>query len=138
MIYLIRHGQTDWNLAGRNQGRIDIELNQTGIQQAEELSKQLSNVKFDVCFSSPLKRAIKTSRIIYDGEIIIDERIIERGNGELEGQTDWKGKVDFNDPCETRLGIETLPVFQQRLGSFFDEVIKNTMIKMSLLLRAVV
>ena len=86
MIYVVRHGQTDWNLQGRCQGWHDIELNQTGIEQAEKLAKLLADVKFDVCFSSPLKRAVKTAQTIYDGNIILDQRIIERGNGELEGR----------------------------------------------------
>lgn len=55
MIYIVRHGQTDWNLEKRYQGRIDIELNGTGIKQAEKLSLKLSNIKFDKVFSSPLK-----------------------------------------------------------------------------------
>ena len=47
-IILVRHGQTDWNLQGKCQGRVDIELNQTGIQQAEELAKILSKIKIDI------------------------------------------------------------------------------------------
>ena len=124
MIYVVRHGQTDWNLEHRVQGRVDIELNQTGITQAEELAKKLSNVKFDICFSSPLKRALKTAQTIYKSSIIIDDRIIERGNGELEGRTDWKDQgVDFNDPNERRFKIETLPELENRLSSFWDEIL---------------
>ena len=64
MIYIVRHGQTDWNVEGRNQGRTDIELNETGIKQAEEIAKKLEGKKFDMVFSSPLKRAYKTAQII--------------------------------------------------------------------------
>ena len=61
MIIVVRHGQTDWNLEKRYQGRMDIELNGTGIKQATEISLKLSNIKFDKVFSSPLKRAYATA-----------------------------------------------------------------------------
>lgn len=125
MIYLVRHGQTDWNLEGRNQGQTDIELNETGIQQAKDIAIQLLGIKFDACFSSPLKRALKTCQIIYPGKIIIDERLKERCNGELEGKINPKGIVDFNDPNETRYGIEPLPFFKDRLKQFWDFILKD-------------
>ena len=127
MIYVVRHGQTDWNLQGRCQGWQDIELNQTGLEQAKALAEKLKDVKFDVCFASPLKRAVKTAQTIYDGEIILDRRIIERGNGDLEGRSDWKKLgVNFNDPNDAngkKYRIEMLPDLQKRLSSFWDEVL---------------
>lgn len=128
MIYVVRHGQTDWNLQGRCQGWSDIELNQTGIAQAEELAKQLSNVKFDVCFASPLKRTLKTAQIIYHGEIITDSRLLERGKGELEGRTGLKQMVrqlgiNYYDPDENSYGIEKLADFENRVHAFWDEVL---------------
>jgi len=124
MIYIVRHGQTDWNVLHKVQGRTDIELNQTGVEQAKELAQKLAGVKFDVCFSSPLKRAVKTAQTIYHGPIQIDERVIERGNGELEGRTDWKELgVNFDDPNEKRFNIETLPLIKQRINSFWTEIL---------------
>lgn len=124
MIYLVRHGQTDWNLQGRCQGLADIELNQTGVQQAEQLAKKLSKIKIDCCFASSLKRAVKTAQIIHHGPITLDARLVERDNGELSGRTDWREQgVNFNDPNETRFNIERLPHFQKRLSSFWDEVL---------------
>ena len=128
MIFVVRHGQTDWNLEGRCQGWADVELNQTGLKQASELAEKLSEIKFDVCFSSPQKRALKTAQIVYNGEIIVDERIKERGKGELEGRTDVKQMVqqlgiNYYDPVENSFGIERLLDFQNRLRSFWTEVL---------------
>ena len=64
MIYVVRHGQTDWNLEGRFQGRIDIPLNEKGKSQAKKTKEKLEGIKFDKVFSSPLKRALETAKII--------------------------------------------------------------------------
>lgn len=127
MIYLVRHGQTDWNVEGRNQGRTDIELNETGIKQAEETAKKLEGKKFDKVFSSPLKRAYKTAQIICDDHIVLDERLIERCNGDLEGKlrSEYKDLVNFADPNENRYGIEPLPVFRKRITDFFDFILQT-------------
>ena len=127
MIYIVRHGQTDWNLEGRYQGRIDIELNEKGIEQAEKIKEELKGLNFDKVFSSPLKRAYKTAQIITDKEIITDERIIERGNGELEGKlkSETVDAVDFTDYNENRLGIELLADFRNRISDFFDDIKNN-------------
>lgn len=65
-IYLIRHGQTDWNTEGRIQGSYDSELNENGIRQAKELGARLleSQVNFSRIYSSKQKRAYKTAEII--------------------------------------------------------------------------
>ena len=63
-IILVRHGETEWNVKEVFRGRIDIELNQTGIKQAELLAKYLSERKLDAIYSSPLRRALKTAEII--------------------------------------------------------------------------
>ncbi len=63
-IILVRHGETEWNVEEIFRGRIDIELNETGIKQAELLAEYLSDSKLDAIYSSPLKRALKTAEII--------------------------------------------------------------------------
>lgn len=65
-LFFIRHGQTDWNLEGKIQGSTDIELNATGIIQAEELSRKVldCNYKFSRIYSSQQKRAVKTAEIL--------------------------------------------------------------------------
>ena len=63
-IILARHGETEWNIDEVFRGRIDVELNETGIKQAELLAEYLSDSKIDAIYSSPLKRALKTAEII--------------------------------------------------------------------------
>lgn len=86
-FYIVRHGQTGWNVLGLMQGRVDIELNETGILQAESVKKQIKIDEIDICYCSPLKRTKKTAEIIVDGkvEIIVDNMLIERNLGNFEG-----------------------------------------------------
>lgn len=65
-LYLIRHGQTDWNIEGKIQGNYDIELNDTGIKQAEEMSTKVleENYKIKKVYSSKQRRALKTAEIL--------------------------------------------------------------------------
>lgn len=124
MIYIVRHGQTDWNIEGRYGGRIDIPLNETGITQAKELKEKFKDIKIDVVITSPLIRAIQTANEITTKEKIIDNRIIERSNGDLEGKlkSEIAEKIDFNDPNEKKYNIESITEFKKRIYSFLDEV----------------
>ena len=63
-LFLIRHGQTIWNHEGRYQGNTDIDLNDTGIEQAKLAKAYLKNIDFLNIYSSPLSRAIDTAKII--------------------------------------------------------------------------
>jgi probable phosphoglycerate mutase len=88
-LYLVRHGQTSWNQQGIAQGRKNIPLNLTGIQQAQELRDKLKAYHFDYCYASPLARARKTAEIITEGhkvEIVYDELLLERSFGDNEGK----------------------------------------------------
>ena len=86
MIYLVRHGQTDWNLFKRANGSTDVFLNHTGIEQGKQLADNLKAVNFDACFCSPQTRARQFCEIIYKGsQIIFDERLTEINCGEFEG-----------------------------------------------------
>lgn len=89
-VYLIRHGETDWNKEARFQGRTDIPLNKKGKLQAKILSDYLSEEDFDFIYSSPLKRAIETAYPLakkLNKELIIRENWIELNFGEWEGLT---------------------------------------------------
>ncbi len=89
-LFLIRHGQTDWNTKGKIQGNSDIELNDIGVKQAEELSKKLlaENYSFSKIYSSSLKRAAKTAEILSENtniEYITIDGIKEMNFGLWEG-----------------------------------------------------
>jgi len=89
MIHVIRHGQTDWNLAGKTQGSIDTELNETGIIQAKSIKKELLNTNLDIVLCSPRKRCKSTAEIICTDRnipILEVENLRERGFGEFEGK----------------------------------------------------
>ncbi len=91
-VYLLRHGQTDWNKKGIVQGRYDVPLNDTGREQAREAKKILDEVDFIACYVSPLCRARETAAIALEGRdipFIIENRLVEMAYGPYEG-TNWK------------------------------------------------
>ena len=63
-IYLIRHGETEWNKECRLQGQTDIELNEYGRELAAITSEALKDIPFEIIFHSPLNRAEETARIL--------------------------------------------------------------------------
>lgn len=63
-IFLVRHGETEWNRQRRLQGRTDIPLNDAGLAEARKAAKALRDVNFDRIFTSPLQRARKTAEIL--------------------------------------------------------------------------
>lgn len=97
-IGLIRHGITEWNIAGRAQGLADIPLNGEGREQAVRLAGRLSKEPWDLMISSHLCRSRETAEIIAAaagiGEHLIDERICEMDCGQLEGlnEAEWLGR----------------------------------------------
>ena len=131
MIYLIRHGQTDWNLEKKTQGHTDISLNQNGIEQAKQISKIIGNYKIDKIYSSDLSRAKETAEIINENfglDIILDKRLREINYGDLEGiprptlsQDVWD---TFNNNPE-KLNAEPIVNVFDRIKSFFNELDYN-------------
>jgi broad specificity phosphatase PhoE len=88
-LYLVRHGETEWNAARRIQGRTDIPLNDTGREQARQAAELLARRRWQGVYTSPLGRAHETARIIaerlgLDGVTDIDA-LVERDYGEAEG-----------------------------------------------------
>lgn len=108
MIYVTRHGQTDWNIIHSNQKVNNssismpitdddfIEMNNIGIKQANELAEKFKDVKIDLIICSPLPRAKQTAEIIAKGKsipIIYDKNISVREFGEYKGKV---ADVDFD------------------------------------------
>jgi phosphoserine phosphatase len=88
-IYLLRHGETEWNRDQRAQGcSNDIPLSETGLKQAEAVANRLKNEKIDLFFSSPLKRAFQTAKKIaelHNSDVAIHREFLEINFGLWEG-----------------------------------------------------
>ena len=128
MIYLIRHGQTDWNVERKIQGQTDIPLNINGKQQAKEAAEEIANLKIDKIISSDLSRAKETAEIInkkVGAKITFDKRLREVNYGNYEGAqidkfTDEQWKI-FNETPEKIKGESRQQVYD-RVKSFIDEI----------------
>ncbi len=134
-LLLIRHGQTDWNLAGKWQGHTDIPLNDTGISQSRLLAKRLSGWPISAIYSSDLQRAAKTAGIIADRlelEPVLTATLRERHGGVFQGLTATEMQDRFPDalqaiqkdggaPPEGESNLEVT----QRLWKLFDSIIEN-------------
>jgi len=129
MIYVVRHGETDWNIAKKLQGSTDIELNEVGLKQAKELADKIKDIKFDVCFCSPLKRTRKTCEIAFKGKVIFDNRLVERFYGNLEGAIAVKSNPLFHDAWNSNKQIknfiESISEVEERVFNLLDEIRAN-------------
>lgn len=125
-LYVVRHGEVPSNISDRVCKRTDEKLTKKGIEQAQDIGRKLEKINFDVVFSSPLLRATETAKyIVPNKNIILDERLTERGLGSLVGRK-WKD-VDRNtwnslDTEVTPDGAETLLSGLNRTKSFLDDI----------------
>lgn len=97
-LLVVRHGQTEWNIAGRIQGSTDIDLDATGTAQAAEAAPELAAYEPARIISSDLRRAVDTARPVADltgVEIELDKRLRERAYGPWEGLTQSEIAVRF-------------------------------------------
>ena len=88
LLFLFRHGETDWNRDGRLQGHTDTPLNETGLAQAQALVERLRPHRLDAVISSDLARAWTTGQIVAEGlgiPLICDPGLREAQIGEAEG-----------------------------------------------------
>jgi len=89
-LFLIRHGQTLWNVEERCQGFSDIELDEVGIRQAQAIARALRPEPLEAVYSSPLRRALVTAQYVaapHGLEVVTDAGLMEINQGEFEGLT---------------------------------------------------
>jgi probable phosphoglycerate mutase len=134
LFYLVRHGETEWNAENRFCGRTDVPLAEAGRWQAKSLAKRLKPIPFEALYSSPLKRALETARLIAESsglQPILDARLVELDYGQWEGQT--LAEIMKNHPMTFRAwdadpaqvappGGESGLQAQERVVSFLDSL----------------
>ncbi len=133
IVYLIRHGETEYNKQRRLQGRTNIELNAYGEELARITGQGLQDIEFDLIITSPLSRAKKTAEIILGEQnnlkkasVVEDARIQEISFGDYEGLC--SGKHNYNIPDPSFQNFFDAPECYQipPNGESFEEIIKRT------------
>ncbi len=127
-LYVVRHGQTEWNVLKKMQGSADIELNEKGLAQANTTADMLKSSTFDIIFCSPLKRAKQTAEIINSKRglnVVFDDRLKERNYGEFEGTS--KSSFDYNEFWSYQKNVkyekaENVKEFFKRIYDFLDDI----------------
>ena len=95
-LLLVRHARSVWNAAGRIQGQVDVDLDDTGLQQAERVADRLIDEPIVAIYSSPLQRAKATAELIaakFNLPISLDARLMEYNFGVISGLT-WDDVVE--------------------------------------------
>lgn len=99
-IYLVRHGQTNWNVEGRIQGHKNSVLTNAGRQQAADLAERFSGINFDAVYSSDLTRAKDTAEILAakrDLAVATTKALRERTQGPLDGRLRAEVREEIGD-----------------------------------------
>ena len=126
-IYVLRHGQTSWNVDNIIQGKQDIELNEVGIRQAYEAKEKVNMLNIDLIMCSPLKRTKKTAEIINQDknlDIIYKKELIERDLGEFEGKNCdiEEGDIYNYYKNESKMKIEPVVDLCNRINELLTEI----------------
>lgn len=137
-IYLVRHGETEYNEKGIIQGNLPVVLNKKGENQCKRLREQIKDINFDICFSSPLVRTMQTAMILVGERVLIqpDKRLIERDLKELVGKSVkeynrdklWNYKLNY-----TEHNIEKVQDLFKRSEDFL-EYLKNNYLDKTILI----
>lgn len=106
VVYLARHGETAWSLSGQHTGLTDLPLTERGERNAGRLGDRLRKMEFAKVFTSPLKRAVRTSELAGFGAVAeIDPDLMEWNYGRYEGRrtaeilVERPGWLLFRDGC---------------------------------------
>lgn len=137
-IYLVRHGETEWNRIRRFQGRSDLPLNPKGIKQVKALALALKDKPLTAIYTSPLIRAVETARLInvfHPSTPIFEEKgFIEMDLGEFDGMNvrDWAEqypdvqKAWHENPASVKMpGGESLMEVQVRAKEALERITRN-------------
>ncbi len=128
-IILVRHGETDWNLARRVQGHSDVPLNDEGRRQASALAEELAGETVDAVYSSDLGRARETAEIlaaVRGGEVVVLPELREKHFGTWEGMTDAEVMERFPEAQATGWGDgETTEEMTARIVSTIDTIVNR-------------
>jgi len=136
-IYLLRHGETQWNADGNKYcGRTDIPLTEKGISQANQVYEQFQGMEFSQVYSSPLQRAAKTAQIASGTHnVISDDRLIEVDFGNWEGKTKeefipenetlWQNWERHPETTKAGESGETASEVIERVDDFFSSIIQK-------------
>ena len=134
MLYIMRHGKSDWNAIHKLQGRTDIPLNDEGREMAKAAGSKYQDVHLDICFCSPLIRARETAQLVLAGRdvpVVYDERLLEMSCGIYEGTENSLQipncpiNVCFQNPSQYMPveGGEGFDELFARTGSFLKEMV---------------
>ena len=136
-VYLVRHGQTEWNKSLTFRGRIDIPLNERGHREAEAIAEALKDKKIDAIYTSPLRRSIETAQPtakFFNLEIRPFQGLIDINYGDWEGLTFDEVKKRYGDQYkkwEERPELvmfpngETLDEARERSFRGFKEILRE-------------
>lgn len=105
-VYLARHGETEWSVSGRHTGLTDLPLTERGESDARQLGERLRGFRFGAVFTSPLKRAVRTSSLAGFGAVAVEDRnLVEWNYGQYEGRRTCEIRAErpgwqlFRDGC---------------------------------------
>ena len=133
-FYIVRHGQTNWNILGKTQGHGNSNLTQQGIDQANDLADTITDYPIDYIYSSDLGRAIETADILANKlnlSVKKTSNLREMGFGVWEGLLIDEIKKDYEDIYKTWRdephlvnipGGETLQFIKDRVDAFISEL----------------